>query len=105
MTTQSYFVYIVTNYQKTVLYVGLTNNLSRRTNEHYKGLVEGFTKKYNCRYLVFYQHFPDINFAISREKEIKKWSRVKKNELISKFNPDWKFLNERIPSIEKLYEN
>lgn len=55
--------------------------------------------------MIYYQHFPDVNFAISREKQIKKWVRKKKEEIITKFNPEWKFLNDSIPSIEKVYND
>lgn len=103
MKNHNYFVYIVTNYTKSVLYIGVTNNLTRRIKEHYHGLVEGFTKRYQCKYLVYYQHFPDISLAIAREKQIKKWSRVKKNETITAFNIEWKFLNESLASIEAVY--
>ncbi|MDD3036065.1 MAG: GIY-YIG nuclease family protein [Candidatus Saccharimonadaceae bacterium] len=105
MKPHNYFVYIITNYNKSVLYTGVTNSLSRRINEHSMGLVEGFSKRYNCKYLIYYQHFPDINLAISREKQIKTWIRKKKEELISAFNPGWKFLNDSIPSIEKVYND
>jgi len=60
-------------------------------------------KKYNCKHLVFYQHFPDIVLAIAREKQLKKWNRRKKNELISSFNPEWRFLNDGLASIEQVY--
>jgi len=103
MKNHSYFVYIVTNINKNVIYIGVTNNLTRRINEHFQGSVEGFTKKYNCKYLIYYQHYDDIRMAISREKQIKKWSRIKKNELIAGFNPEWKFLNEGLASIETVY--
>ncbi len=103
MIKHNYFVYIVTNSNKNVIYIGVTNSLVRRINEHFQGSVEGFTKKYNCKYLVYYQHYDDIRMAISREKQIKKWNRNKKNELITGFNPKWKFLNESLASIETVY--
>jgi putative endonuclease len=86
-----------------VLYTGIAGSLSRRINEHENELIDGFTSKYKCKYLVFYQHFQYVNDAISREKQIKKWSREKKEALISKFNPDRVFVNKSIPSIEKVY--
>ena len=92
----NYFVYILTNKNKNVLYVGVTNDLSRRIQEHQNGLPKGFTKKYNCYNLVYYEYFTDINMAIQREKQIKKWRREKKEKLISDFNPGWEFLeNDR----------
>ena len=103
MKTHNYFVYLVTNFNKSVLYVGVTSNLTRRITEHANGLTDGFSKKYHSKYLVYYQHFSYIDQAISREKQIKKWSRKKKNELIKKFNPDWKFLNNSLASIEQAY--
>ena len=95
----NYFVYIMTNKHKTVLYVGVTNDLERRVHEHESGLYKGFTKRYNCHYLVYYEHYTQIEYAIDREKEIKKWRREKKNNLISKFNSEWEFLNDKIHDI------
>ncbi len=96
MRDHNYFIYIVTNKNKTVLYIGVTNDLQRRVYEHEQGLISGFTKKYNCHYLIYYEHFQDINDAIEREKVLKKWRREKKENLINEFNPDWKFLNEDV---------
>ncbi|MCK4663129.1 MAG: GIY-YIG nuclease family protein [Bacteroidales bacterium] len=96
MKFHNYFVYIVTNKHKNVLYIGITNDLQRRVYEHENGLIPGFTKKYNCHHLLYYEHFKQIKQAIDREKEIKKWRREKKNILISEFNKDWIFLNDRI---------
>ncbi len=86
----------MTNKNKTVLYIGVTGNLQNRVYEHENGLIEGFTKKYNCHYLVYYEHFQHINDAISREKEIKKWRREKKENLINGFNPKRNFLNKEM---------
>lgn len=96
MRDHNYFVYIVTNKNKTVLYIGVTNDLQRRVYEHENGLMPGFTKKYNCHFLVYYEHFQNIDDAIEREKELKKWRREKKENLIIRNNPDWKFLNSQI---------
>ncbi len=96
MRDHNYFIYIITNKNKTVLYLGVTNDLQRRIYEHEHGLITGFSKKYNCHFLVYYEHFQDINEAINREKEIKKWRREKKENLINRFNPDWRFLNNEI---------
>ncbi|MCG6187216.1 GIY-YIG nuclease family protein [Maribellus maritimus] len=96
MRDHNYFVYVVTNKNKTVLYIGVTNDLQRRIYEHENELLSGFTEKYNCHYLIYYEHFQDINDAISREKELKKWRREKKVKLIIEFNPEWKFLNAEI---------
>ncbi|MDB5029819.1 GIY-YIG nuclease family protein [Mucilaginibacter sp.] len=98
MWNYNFCVYITTNPIKTVLYVGVTNDLNRRIQEHTenKGNKNSFAGKYYCYNLIYYEHFSDINFAIQREKEIKKWSRKKKMSLIESFNPEWKFLNEAI---------
>jgi putative endonuclease len=96
MREHNYFIYIVTNKNKTVLYISVSNDLQRRIYEHENGLFPGFTQKYNCHFLVYYEHFQNINDAIEREKEIKKWRREKKENLINEFNPDCKFLNSQI---------
>jgi len=76
--------------------VGITNNLERRLYEHKNKLIEGFTKKYNLDKLVYFEHTTDVNSAIRREKEIKKWRREKKNNLIESLNPDWAELTHTI---------
>lgn len=86
---KSYFVYLVTNWKNTALYTGVTSDLERRIYEHKNALLDGFTKKYNCKKLVYYECFPNPEFAIKREKEIKGWIRKKKNVLIDKVNPEW----------------
>ena len=100
MESTCFFVYILTNWNKNVLYVGVTNNLSRRKNEHYSGSAPGFTKQYSCKYLVYYEVFQYINDAIRREKEIKGWTRMKKEKLIRSFNPEWVFLNGKFMRME-----
>ena len=99
MTSKNYFVYIMTNRHKKVLYTGVTNNLERRVYEHENELHDGFSKKYHCNFLVFYEPHLDIYSAISREKQIKSWRREKKNDLIENFNPQWAFLNNKILTI------
>ena len=84
-----YFVYILANWDDSVLYIGVTSNLERRLYEHRNGLVEGFTKKYNLHKLVYFEYTNDVYSAISREKQLKKWNRTKKNTLISSQNPNW----------------
>ena len=84
-----YFGYILSNWEDSVLYIGVTSNLQRRLYEHCNGLAEGFTKKYNVHKPVYFEHTNDVYSAISREKQLKKWSRVKKNTLIQKANPQW----------------
>jgi len=94
MWNYNFYVYITTNPAKTVLYIGVTNNLDRRISEHYenRGNPETFAGKHYCYNLIYYEHFSHINQAIEREKEIKKWRREKKEALIKSFNPEWKFL-------------
>ena len=89
-----YFVYILSNWNDSVLYIGVTGNLPRRLYEHRNGLADGFTKKYNVHKLVYFEQTNDVYSAISREKQLKKWSRSKKNELIAKVNPQWADLSE-----------
>lgn len=84
-----YYVYILTNERSTVLYIGVTNNLVRRTYEHRNGLVEGFSKRYNVKKLVYYEETGDVRAALEREKELKKWRRQWKLELIKRNNPDF----------------
>lgn len=87
-----YYVYILTRERNSVFYVGLTNNLLRRTYEHKEGLIPGFTKKYNVKMLVYYECFQDIRDAIAREKIIKKWKRRIKIDAIERMNSKWKDL-------------
>ncbi len=92
MKDYNFYVYILTNWNNEVMYIGMTNNLQRRLYEHKNKLVEGFTKKYNVDKLVYYEHTAEVNAAISREKEIKKWRREKKKNLVISMNPTWKDL-------------
>jgi len=92
MRDNNYCIYILTNWSNKVLYIGVTNNLQRRLYEHKNKLIDGFTKKYNLNKLVYYECFSNINDAIRREKELKKWRREKKNNLVENMNPDWKDL-------------
>jgi len=88
---QSY-IYIMTNKKYGTLYIGVTSNLIKRVYEHKNSFIDSFTSKYNLKKLVYYEVFDDINEAIKREKQLKKWKRVWKIELIDKFNPTWKDL-------------
>lgn len=90
----SYYVYILTNWNNTVMYIGVTNNLERRVWEHKLKLVAGFTKKYNVTKLVYYEETNDVTAAIAREKILKGWLRKKKNALVETMNPTWKDLSE-----------
>lgn len=95
--THNYYVYILTNPKKTVLYTGVTNNLERRLQEHLEdnlGPRKTFAGKYFCYYLIYYEYYTYIVRAIAREKQIKGWTRKKKEALIKNFNPEWRFLND-----------
>lgn len=89
---KQYFIYIVTNKQNGVLYTGITSNLIKRIYEHKEKIFDGFSKKYNCNKLVYFEIFDNVNIAIAREKQIKLYKRAKKIALIDKSNPDWKDL-------------
>ncbi|MDK2982007.1 MAG: putative endonuclease [Chloroflexota bacterium] len=88
-----YYVYIMTNASNT-LYIGVTNNLMRRVQEHRNGKIPGFTRKYNIHKLVYFEQGDDINSALFREKQVKKWRREKKIALIESINPEWRDLSE-----------
>jgi len=91
----NYFVYILTNPLKTVLYIGVSNDLARRIEEHNfesLNLGKSFAARYNCVHLVHWERFSSPEEAISREKQLKKWNRAKKEWLISLTNPNWDFL-------------
>lgn len=90
-------IYIMTNRWKTTLYVGVTSDLQFRVKEHRKHLCKNsFTDRYNLEYCIYYEMFDDIEEAINREKEIKKWRREKKEKLINHMNPEWKDLWDEI---------
>lgn len=76
------------------LYIGVTNNLQRRAQEHKLGLVEGFSKMYECKKLVYCEYYQWVQEAIAREKQLKRWTRKRKEELIKTQNPQWKDLAE-----------
>ena len=87
-----YYIYILSSNNNSTLYIGVTNDLERRVNEHRSGLIPGFTQKYHCHKLVYYEEFSDISQAIDREKQLKHWSRAKKDWLIDTMNPERKDL-------------
>lgn len=89
-----YFVYILTNPRHTVLYTAITNDLEQRVFDHKAKINKGFTAKYNCSLLVYFEEFCDITEAIHREKQLKKYQREWKMELIDKSNPKWTDLSE-----------
>ena len=87
--TNTYYVYLLTNWNDQVMYIGMTNDLKRRVYQHKNKLVEGFTAQYNVHKLVYFEETSDVKAAIAREKEIKKWRREKKNNLVNRMNPEW----------------
>lgn len=93
----NFYVYIMTNKWHSVFYVGVTSSLQGRTWQHKNKIVEGFTKKYNIDKLVYYEYFNNIEAAITREKQLKKYSRRKKVILINKFNKEWFDLGDLSP--------
>lgn len=98
------FIYFMTTSHNTTLYVGVTNDLIRRVAEHKAHINKGFTDKYNCDKLVYYENLESIVFAIEREKKLKKWKREWKNNLICSINPDWKDLSESIGLTKEIIE-
>jgi putative endonuclease len=94
--SRQYYVYIMTNQRKNVLYTGVTNDLVRRVWQHRNGQTGGFTAQYRCSKLVLYEIFQDPYNAISREKQIKAGRRCRKIELIEQMNPDWRDLYEEL---------
>ena len=92
MANKNYYVYIMASKQLGMLYIGVTSNLIKRVYEHKNNLVKGFTNKYHIHNLVYFEVTEDINNALSREKQLKKWNRAWKIELIEKNNPEWRDL-------------
>ncbi len=88
-----YYVYILTNANNTVIYIGVTNDLPRRLSEHKNGAVDSFTKRYHVHKLVYFEEYLNPNDAISREKQLKGWRRSKKNALVESTNPSWSDLS------------
>ena len=87
------FVYMLSNWDDSVLYIGVTSDLPKRLHEHRNGLADGFTKKYNVHKLVYFEESPYMRSALEREKQQKKWTRAKKNALVSRTNPTWRDLS------------
>jgi putative endonuclease len=90
------YIYIMASERNGTIYTGVTSSLLRRIEEHKSGIVEGFSKKYNCKFCVYYEYFEDINLAIVREKQLKWWNRKQKLKLIESINPEWNDLTEQI---------
>lgn len=89
-----YYVYILSSYRR-VLYIGVTNDLARRVNEHKQKLIPGFTSRYNIDRLIYFETFGEIRDALAREKQLKNWSRAKKVKLVEAVNPQWNDLSEK----------
>ena len=87
-----YYVYIITGHSNKVMYIGMTNDLKRRITEHKNQQIDGFTKKYHVKKLVYFEEYTNPNEAIRREKELKGWCREKKNNLVETMNSEWKDL-------------
>ena len=96
MLTRSYYVYLLASRRHGTLYLGVTSDLPKRVWQHKQGLIEGFTKRHGVKTLVWYEQTESIESAIAREKQIKKWNRDWKIELIESSNPQWKDLCEEI---------
>ena len=100
MFFDDYYVYIISNDKKGTIYIGVTNNLEGRIWEHKEGIYKGFSSKYKTNKLVYYEVYNDINEAIAREKQLKKWKRDWKIELIEKDNPNWEDLYNNLQVVD-----
>ena len=101
MKAQNYFVYILTNGDRhPVLYIGVTNDLEPRGSEYSLGCGSVFVKQYNVHKLIYFEAFPDPQSAIAREKQLKNWSRAKKEALITQANPEWRNLFEEMYALK-----
>jgi putative endonuclease len=97
---KSGYIYIVSNKNRTVLYIGVTSDLCSRSYDHKNGVGSKFTKKYNCTDLIYYEFFEKIESAIEREKQLKKWNRAWKDDLIKSFNPELKDLYDEAKDLK-----
>ncbi len=98
---KTYYVYMIASKRNGTLYTGITSDLVKRVYEHKEGVVEGFTKRYGIKMLVWYETTEDVQSAIKREKNIQAWKRQWKLELIEKMNPEWKDLWEEITGCQR----
>jgi putative endonuclease len=89
MRDYNFWVYIVTNRNQSVLYIGVTSSLSRRIWQHRNGTGANFPAAYQCKKLIYYEHYSNVHEAIARESQLKRWSRAKKVTLINRLNPSW----------------
>ena len=92
--SKTYYVYMLTNKTRSTLYTGMTGNLEQRVDQHKNKDIEGFSKRYNLRHLVYYEEHDSPLDAIRREKQIKEWKRIWKDELVESINPTWRDLSE-----------
>lgn len=90
----NYYVYFMSNKNNSVLYIGVTSDLVKRVYQHKTKIFGGFTAKYCCNKLIYYESYNSVFSAINREKQLKSGSRKRKDDLVSNFNPDWKDLSE-----------
>jgi putative endonuclease len=103
MGHQNYFVYILINADRhTVLYIGVTDSLERRVSEHSLGLGSAFARQYNAHKLIYFEAYSDPTSAIAREKQLKRWSRAKKEALIARRNPEWHDLFSQVYALRPL---
>jgi putative endonuclease len=103
MRHQNYFVYVLTNaHRHTALYIGVTNSLERRASEHSLGLGSAFARQYNAHKLIYFEAYPDPTSAIAREKQLQRWSRVKKEALIARTNPEWRDLFDEMYALRQI---
>ena len=93
----NFYVYLLTNVARMVLYIGVTSHLENRLHEHRTGKWEGFTKRCHVNRLVYYEHFRYVLDALDREKQLKGWKRVKKDALVMSINPHWRDLSAEWP--------
>lgn len=97
MPDSSYYIYILTNWNHQVMYIGATNDLKRRIKEHSRKTGKGFSRKYNVNKLVYYESFTKSIEAFEREAQLKNWRRQWKDELVESMNPNWEDLRDKIP--------
>jgi putative endonuclease len=102
MRQRNYFVFLTNHKRHTALYIGVTNSLERRASEHSPGLGSAFARQYNAHKLIYYEAYPDPRSAIAREKQLKRWSRVKKEALIAKRNPEWRDLFDQMYAVRRV---
>ena len=103
-STQTYFAYIVTNFNRSVFYIGCTNHIVRRVIEHQHEIGSKFTRRYKLKYLIYFEEYQYVQDAIARKKQLKRWGRPKKLVLIKKLNPKLKDLSKELFEIYEIDE-